>query len=308
MTTSSSLERASSACLDWLLERSAPESAIAAHECGRAPSDAPARRRIRALLEGQDAAGSWGADLLRTAETLETIEEIRSSAGIGEVEPGIGRGLDWIRARRGEPGSWADGCSPERHEVGLCHHFVGGAIAAAPPEVVCGEARLRSGARVEGDMEVRLVASATALRALLAHGTAGRDDGLHLDTLRRVIGTWGRQGPLGLSTAVLLAAIHALVAADRGVDADREAVDRGLRIVSGKQRGDGSWVDADAFQALEVLGAIVDRGMVPDAARRALWHGARLLIASQQVDGSWGEDYGERRALIAWRTFRRVQS
>jgi hypothetical protein len=308
MTTSVSLERAVGRCLEWLLGRDAPEAALAAHESGRASSDSAARGWIRAILDEQDGEGSWAGDLLRTAEALDAMEDLRSAAGIGEIDPGIGLGLDWIRDRRGQPGSWADGCSPERHDLGLCHHYVGGAIAAAPPEVVCGEARLRSGARVQGDMEVRLVASATALRSLLAHGPAGRDDRLHLDSLRRVVGAWGRQGPLGFGTAALLSSVHALVSADRGVEADREAVDRGLRIVSGRQRGDGSWVDADAFQALEVLGAIVDRGMVPDAARRALWHGARLLIATQQGDGSWGESYGERRALIAWRTFRRVQT
>jgi hypothetical protein len=62
----------------------------------------------------------------------------------------------------------------------------------------------------------------------------------------------------------------------------------GLRLVGGKQRGDGSWVETDAFQALDVIGRAADAGIDPERMRRSLWHGARLLIASQQADGSWG--------------------
>jgi hypothetical protein len=66
-------------------------------------------------------------------------------------------------------------------------------------------------------------------------------------------------------------------------------------------------VETDAFQALDVIGAAADAGIAVDRMRRALWHGARLLISSQQNDGSWGPDHGARRALIAWRTLRRVR-
>ena len=60
-------------------------------------------------------------------------------------------------------------------------------------------------------------------------------------------------------------------------------------------------------RAAEVFGTALDRGVSDERSRRALWHGARLLIASQQADGSWGKAHGARRALIAWRTFRRLE-
>jgi hypothetical protein len=305
MTVSISLARARSACQGWLLVQDAPEAVILLHELGKARSDVGARRWIRRILDDQEPRGGWGGDLLRTAESLHAISELRSFARLAEQDPGIGLALDWIRSRRGLPGSWADGCTPDRHVLGLCHHFVGGLFSASPPDQEFDETRLRSGALVVGDMEIRLVASAAALRCLLDHGEPGRDDRLHLDALRRLIQTWGRRGSTGLGTTALLAAIHALVGS--GEEADAEAVQRGLHLVGGRQRGDGSWVDTDAFHALEVIGAVADAGITPEPTRRALWHGARLLIASQQADGSWGADHGARRALIAWRTFRRVE-
>ena len=88
--------------------------------------------------------------------------------------------------------------------------------------------------------------------------------------------------------------------------ADRTAADRGLRVVAGKQRGDGSWVETDPFQALEVIGAADEVGVAPERSRQALWHGARLLVSTHNSDGSWGGDEGPRRALVACRTLHRV--
>lgn len=291
-----------SATRSWLLEQHAPEAAIVAHEAGAAASDEDARRWIGRLLDDQEPAGSWGGDLLATAEALLTIGELRAAAGVVEQDPGVGRARDWIRARRGVPGSWAEGCSPDRHRLGLCHHFVGGMFSAAPPEVLLPEARLRCGARITGDAEVRLVASTTALRCALGWDTAGRDEQLHLAALRRLVAAWDSEPPAELTTTALLAAIHALAASE--AEEDREAMARGLRLLAGKQRGDGSWVETDAFQALDVIGAAADAA--PERTLEMLWHGARLLVASQQPDGSWGRDHGARRALIAWRTFSRV--
>jgi hypothetical protein len=300
----SSTERALAASQAWLLEQDAPEAAILAHEAGVATSNADARRWIARILSEQDASGSWGGDLLWTAEALLTVQELRSAAGVVEQDPGVGRGHDWIRGRRGLPGTWADGCSPTRHEQGLCHHFIGGFFSPAPPEVTCAETRLRCGARLVGDPEIRLAGSVAALRCVLGDGRSGRDDLLHLSALRRLVRVWAHGAPEGLSTGALLSAILALVEST-GAE-DREVAEWGLRLVGGKQRGDGSWVETDAFQALDVMGAAASAEIDTERMRRALWHGSRLLISSQQSDGSWGPDHGARRALIAWRTLRRV--
>jgi hypothetical protein len=288
----------------WLEGQDAPEAVIVAHEVGNAESNADARRWIRRLLDEQDPLGSWGGDLLWTAESLLTIQELRAAADVVEMDPAVRRAYDWIRSRRGVAGSWADGCIPDRHREGLCHHFVGGFFAPVPPEVPLAEGRLRCGARLVGDPEIRLVTSAMALRASLELSPASGDDRLHLAGLRRLVRSWGSAPPAGLSVGALLSALHALIVS--GSSDDAEVVEWGLRLVGGRQRGDGSWVETDAFQALDVIGAAADAGIASDQMRRALWHGARLLVASQQADGSWGPAHGARRALIAWRTFRRL--
>ena len=302
--TAESVERALTACQAWLAGEDAPESVIARHEAGLADGQDQARRWIRHVLHDQDNRGSWNGDLLETAAALLTIQEIRLAAGMVERDPAINLGLDWIRSRQNATGCWTEGCTPDRHERGLCHHFMAGFFSPGPPEVPCEEAWLRGGLRLTGDQEIRFAASAVALRCLLLWEIGGADVGLHLRALRRVIGGWGDYIPPGLSTGSLLAGIHALLVSPDPEDRDVAAA--GLRVVAGRQRGDGSWVDADAFQALEVFGAAAEAGVFSERSRRALWHGARLLIASQQADGSWGRTYGPRRALIAWRTFRRV--
>ncbi len=294
----------------WLAEHDTPESVIAAcltgHDAATAADPAAARRWVQRLLDEQEPSSSWGGELLDTAGALLLIQELRSAAGLVERDPAVGRALDWLRQRRGAAGAWSDGCTPERHEMALCHHFLGGFFSAGPPEVVYAEARTPSGGLLAGDSEVRFFASTTALRALLAWGDDGPDSRLHLRGLRTLVTAWERTQPPGLTNTSLLAAVHALVLSP--VSEDRATGERGLRLVAAKQRGDGSWVETDAFQALEALLAAADAGIAPEHTRRALWSGARLLTSTQQPDGSWGPDYGARRALIAWRTLRRVIS
>lgn len=302
--TSGSVERALKAAQEWLLGQDAPEAVIVAHEAGLDPEPGEARRWIRRILDQQDATGAWSGDLVATAGALLTLAEIRKAASLREQDPAIGRALDWLRARRGVPGAWSDGCSQDRHRLGICHHFLGGFFSPGPPEVPQDEARLRSGVRAVGDAEVRLVASAMALRCLLQWAEPTRDARLHLEGLRRVVALWIDASPADLSTASLLAAVHALLHST--VDEDRRTAEHGLRVVAGRQRGDGSWVETDPFQALEVFAGAETADVTPERAHRALWHGARLLISAQRSDGSWGGDEAPRRALIGWRTLRRV--
>jgi hypothetical protein len=300
-----SVDRTLAAAQAWLAGQEAPESVIATHEAGLATSNDGARRWVARILSEQDATGAWGGELLTTAEALLTIHELRAAGRVAEQDPAIGRAHDWIASRRNVAGSWADGCSPDRHRQGLCHHFIGGFFAPAPPDVPYADARLQSGARLSGDSEVRLVSSVTALRCTLSWGIRERDDTLQLAALRHLVRTWGEDPGAGLSTGSLLAAVHALIVS--GTVEDGEAAEWGLRLICGKQRGDGSWVETDAFQALAVISAAVDAEVCVDLMRRALWHGARLLIATQQDDGSWGADHGARRALVAWRALRRLE-
>lgn len=303
--TPNSVDRALAACQAWLADQDTPEAEIAAHEAGIAESGDAAARCVRRILDDQAQDGSWGGDLCATAVALLLIRELRRAADLKEQAPGIGRGFDWIRSRRGQPGAWSDGCSSERHERGLCHHFLVGFYSPAPPEVVIPDFVLPGGAPVTGDTEARLVGSAMALHCLLSWGEEGKDARLHLDGLARLVIVWENRPPPGLTATALLAAIEALV--DSPDRRHRRAVEAGLRLVAGRQRGDGSWVETDAFQALEVFTAAAEAQVTPQQTRRALWHGSRLLVSTQHGDGSWGREEGSRKALIGWRTLRRVQ-
>ena len=295
------MDHSITSALDWLASRDAPESAIAAHEFDLAESDEDARRWIRWLVD-QEQGGTWKDDLLETVKSLLILRELREAAGIQELDPAIGRGLDWVRGRRGQPGAWTDGCDPERHAMGVCHHFAGGFFSPGPRSALFEGVRHPSGAPLAGDAEARFVVSATALRCLLEWRPPSTDTRIHADVLRRVVVRWSEAPPSGLTTTALLTAIHALLRAP-GADARASAV-QGLEWIARRQRGDGSWADADAFHAMAVLTTAVESGVDSDRLWDALGHGARLLRAAQRADGSWGPDYGPRRGLIAVRTLR----
>lgn len=290
------------AALAWLAARDAAESAVAAHELGRADSDADAGRWVRWLLD-DERDGAWDDDLLATTSALLRIRELREAASLVEQDPAVGRALDWVRARRSVPGAWTDGCDPDRHRRARCHHFAAGFFSPGAPERSFDRAELIDGAPVAGDPEYRFAVSAEALRCTLRWREAGTDDRLHLGALRRVADAWFDDAPPGLTTTALLAALHALVASPD--ERDRAAAGRALERVAGLQRGDGSWVDADPFHAMAVFGAAADAGVGGARVRQSLDHGARLLVSAQRPDGSWGPEHGPRRALIALRTIRR---
>lgn len=302
---STGVERAAAAATDWLVQQDAPEAAIAAHEEDRADSDADARRWVRYLLD-EERDGAWNGDLLTTARSLLVLRELKEAASLKEQDPAIGRALDWMWDQRGKPGAWTDGCTPERHGRGLCHHFMGGFLSPGPPHRPLMDVDLPSGARTAGDPEARFTISAVALRCAMRWRGAGTDARLHLEGLRRIVDRWSELPLVGLQTTALLAAAHALVASPR--PEDREAAGRGLQMVAGKQRGDGSWMDADPFHALAVFGDATAAGVGDERAGRALDHGARLLVAAQHNDGSWGSEHGSRRALIGLRVLRRAAS
>ncbi len=298
------IDRTMDAALAWLVSRDSPEAIIAGYEAGVATDPKDARRWVGRVLADQDAAGAWGGDLTATAHALLDIMEIRTAAALREQDPGIGRALDWLRARRGVPGAWTDGCTPTRHRRGTCHHFLGGFFSPAPPEASLESAPLRSGARVIGDSPARFIASLAALECHLSWQRDTADIRLHLEGVRRVASLWPESPPHDLTLACFLAAVRVLMRSP--VEEDREEARRGVLLVSGKQRGDGSWVEIDPIQALELFRAADALGVAPEQARRALVHGADLLQSTQSDDGSWGGEAPERRALIAWRTLRRV--
>lgn len=292
----------------YLAAADAPESAIARLEAGsQGDAGADAGRWVRRLLDEQEPDGSWQHELLPTAEALLVLHELAELADIREVDPGIPTALDWLRRRRGEPGRYAEGCEPRRHQLGLCEHFFGGTYSPGTPGASAAEVRLANGAPVIGDANVRLAASCVALRAMLRWDPGGTDAWLHIQGILRLLAHWERGSLEEIGDAAIIASVQALVEAPDD-DGARDAAARALELLGGRQRGDGSWLAADAFQALELFLTARARDLAPEAVQRTLEYGARLLVSTQQADGSWGRERGSRGTLIGLRTLRAASS
>jgi hypothetical protein len=258
------------------------------------------------LRRAQAPDGSWGGSLLQTAESLLWLADLLEAAGRPLVDPAAARALAWLKTRRGAPGRFGDGCTPRDHELGFCHHFLGGFFAPGPSESSLGGLELACGVRIERDAFARLVASTVALQSSLRWGVRGPDVELHLDGLRRIVRLWERWENCIFPQSVLLAASAALLDAEppngHG-NAPDETILRAIACIAGAQRADGSWPDADVFQVLDVLHAAAARGYLMREVVAAIRRGAELLAFSQQEDGTWdGRRAVPRRTLIGWRT------
>lgn len=273
-------------------------------ESGRATPDdtATAANWIRRALGGQRQDGSWDGNLVTTARALIGVRALAQAAGLREVDPGVGRGLAWLRQRQGEARRFGEGCDEDRHRAGLCHHFLGGFFALGPGSSLA-ELRLDQGAVVRGDGECRFAASALALEALHRWGVAGTDVRLHMDGLRRVLKRFGRPG--GVTAPATLVGVEALLHAPFHGPDDHDAVGAAIMELASHQLGDGSWSGVDVFLAVDVLLLADARGVAADSAAAPLRAATRLLAWTQQDDGGWGGEETERRALIAWRALRR---
>src|SRR5690606_20442576 len=295
------IQRALGAVEAYLRESNRAEALLARREAGlTGPGDAAAAEAAAAaILDAQHDDGSWGGGLLDTAEALLALHELwdGEDRGSGQLE----RGLDWLRTRRGVAGRYGEACDPHRHELSLCHHFLGGFFSPAPPDPPLEAVRLSCGAPVAGDAAARLAASCVALQAKLRWGRHGRDVELHLEGLRRIADLWNQRDGL-FTVPAFVTAIAALADAPDGQNRDPAA--RGIATLVGAQRADGTWPDVDLFQVVELLERAARTGAASPALDAALRRGAVLLAVSLQEDGTWGQHAGTRRTLIGWRALR----
>src|SRR5690606_3529419 len=146
-----SIQRALNAVDAFLHRSDRPEALLARREAGiERPGDADAAEAAAAaILNAQHDDGSWGGGLLDTAEALLALHELWGGEDRGRGQ--LDHALDWLRTRRGAPGRYGAGCDPRRHELSLCHHFLGGFFSPAPPEPPLEAVRLACGAPVAGD-------------------------------------------------------------------------------------------------------------------------------------------------------------
>jgi hypothetical protein len=283
---------------DRLLSLDTIESLMARMECGSATFE-EREAAARAIEEHQKPDGSWQGSLIRTAESLLLLAQLRDGARTNDVDCAI----DWVHDRCDRPGRFGDGCDPAAHGAGLCNHFVSGFFAPSPSTVSLAGLRLQDGSLIGSDTDARIAASALAGAALLRFGEDGSQLRLQLDGLTR-IGERAAAGRFPLSPTAFVCIVRCLCASnDPAVVSGRTAA---LQQLAGSQRADGSWPGLDLFLVLDVLASATAAGQAPASVRGALENAARMLFLMQQSDGSWGRETGPSQLLAGWRALRQL--
>lgn len=300
---SESLSRALARVERQLLGGSGPESVLVRRELGRQdPGDADlADVIVRGLAEVQDAEGSWKGGVVPTAETLLLLHELGGDHET--LAPAVAKGLAWLRSRRGMPGRFGDGCDPDRHRLGFCHHFLGGFYSPAPGDGGVRTIAQAPDARAAALAKHQIGTSCIALRAFLVWGDVGTDVQLHIDGLLRLAPAASREPGSPVPIDALPAILHALLHAPAN-PAVEEVVDTTLTLLLQMQRADGSWPELDAFEILEILLTAMEKGRGGPGVDAAIRRAAGLLAATQQTTGLWERDSATHRTRIGWRALR----
>jgi hypothetical protein len=298
------LTRALERLEDGLLDAPIVEAVIARREAGaRRPADERnAAALTHELCRFQDADGSWGGSLVRTAEALLLMHALTPDPD-DRVRAGVSRAGEWIRTREGIEGAFGEGCDPARHSAGLCSHVLAGFFSPAPASADLTGLTLAVPARFGSDADARLGASCVALLALLHWGFSGADIEVHLASLRQLVSGDSLGGLPDGSAGGFVAAVTALLAAPPD-DARAAAVRAGIARLLRMQRADGSWPGADTFHVLDLLLRASAQGLGGDAVDGAIQRAVEMLALLQRADGSWGRETGSERMLVGWRALR----
>lgn len=287
-----------------LLTAQVLEAVIARREAGRSlPADASyAESLVAELGRHQTADGSWGRSLLRTAEALLLILDLTPEpSGPGRVMAAAG--LEWIRGRQNAPGVFAEGCSPGRHTLGLCHHFLSGFYSPAPRTTNLAGTALANRAKFPSDNVARLGVSCVALQAVQRWRAGDAKSGMHRAGLRSIVAGASTETASVITMSAYAAAVVALAEGPSNPE-DDEVVVTGLDRLGSGQRADGSWPNADPFHVLDVVVRSRQLGYGAAPADAALVRAAGMLTLLQRPDGGWGREMGPERTLIGWRTLR----
>lgn len=246
--------------------------------------------------------GSWGHSLLRTAEALLLILDLTPEPS----DPGrlmASAGLEWIRGRQNAPGVFGEGCSPGRHTLGLCHHFLSGFYSPAPRTTNLAGTALSNRAKFPSDSVARLGISCVALQAVDRWKAGDAKTALQRTGLRSIVAGASTETASVITMAGYAAAVMALAEGPSNSE-DDEAVVTGLDRLGSAQRADGSWPNADPFHVLDVVTRARQLGFGAAPADAALVRAAGMLTLLQRPDGGWGREMGPERTLIGWRTLR----
>jgi hypothetical protein len=281
------------------------EAVVARREAGvpQAADADHARALARELCAFADPDGSWGGDLVWTAESLLLLRELAPEPDVSSSETARAAG-NWLLSRQDQAGRFGEGCDGDTHGSGLCEHFVGGFFSVAPPFANLAGRTLATGARFPTDRSARFGGSCLALDALLAWGWRDASVERHRAALRPIV-TRIAPGPTALIDIGAYAVAVGALARAAG-ESDRVATLAGLARLAALQRADGSWPGVDLFQVLDVLLRAAKLGHRLETADASVLRAVDMLTLMLRDDGSWGRDTGPERTLIGWRGFRRA--
>lgn len=261
-----------------VLEQPAADDETLAH---RLIDDMRAETRMDGSIAGEVVATIW-----RAHELLDL--------GCAGDHAGTVRVLGWVLGLQTKPGAFSEGCSAPRHAHQACEHFISGFFSPAPAEQRFAPVMLPNGKLYRAEPAARFAVSCLALRAALRgrqeHRPLVRQHLLSLIQLQEHWHDWNGY----FAPDAILAGIHALAFAP---SEHRGLIPRLAVVVAANQAADGSWQQADLFQALEVLHAL-HTPEAHEAVRRAV----PVLLARQRIDGSFGSTAQQERALIALRS------
>lgn len=252
----------------------------------------PGDRSLREhLVRGRTARlaadGSVGGCLMATARAAIDLVELEARG------PELDRMVDWLLGRQGQPGAFSDGCTVSRHQHRSCEHFLGGFFSPAPPSRRAAPVALLNGKEFRVESQARLAASCAALEAVVRSGRR-HEPGVerHLDSFASLAEELARWGEF-LVPDLIFPVMRALGAAGA-----RWAPILGqlLEAVARHQGPDGTWPQADFFNALDGLTHVGD-----GRSRPLLLRALPTLLLRQREDGSFGSAAADERALIALR-------
>lgn len=250
-----------------------------------------------ALVEGlrEELASDLRPDGTVAGGAVPTIWRVHELLDLGahDDSQAIVRPLAWLLEQQDRPGAYPDGCDRVRHARQLCHHFLSGFFAPAPPAQRLAPVTLPTGKVFRVEPAARFAISCLALRAALRAGYGERPSvKRHVQSLARISEQWTEWTGY-FSPDTVVAGLHALAMA--GPDY-REIVHRLVGVVTSNQGVGGEWASADLFQ---VLDALLPTNMLE--AQVTVRRAATALVARQRADGSFGTMAQQERALIALR-------
>lgn len=243
------------------------------------------------ILARQGPDGSWGEDLVATSEAAWQLLDL----GMRREASAIQRALEWLYSRRDAEGAYGEGCTPARHEQGICEHYLRGFFSPGPADQ-SQEITLPNGQSMTSDASARLLASERALRTVLR---------IKADDLRARDSVAGLRGvPLYLeyggtfTPALLVGALQPLAGSPGAPSGELTA---GLDTLAANQAKDGTWPNVELFFVLETLLEVPAARALP-MFERAL----PGLLKAQYNNGAWGRRYQAAQTWIGLQVLERM--